>query len=224
MENSPMNQDQNITQIETIFYEQFSKNQSANNDFLVRVLLVIGSVIAAYGYTLIGIGSQPVEEKYVFLLLLVAQCLLSVYFKIIYDEAYAFRRDQVVVYRILKKHRLVVENLQNNSDLSKPFYFNYNPLKHFYLENRKLRKKRKYYHFWMPAFHNTLSTAIIILQFLLYCSFLVRSVNAKLSLSVIFLVILTLLASVIIVRRKHKWLSRIYLQELLLESEEEQAS
>lgn len=213
-----------MSQIETIFYEQFSKNQSTNNDFLLRVLLVVGSVIAAYGYILLGIGSEKHEDKYVFLLLLVAQCLLSVYFKILYDEAYAFRRDQVVVYRILKKYNLVINNHENNGDSNRPFYVNYNPLKHFHLENNKFRKKRKFHYFWMPAFHNTLSSAIIILQILLYCSFVIYSSSSGYIIAVIMLGVATLLVSAIIVRRKHKWLSRIYHLELISESEEIPAS
>ena len=42
-----------LSEIERIFFENFTKRQDSNNDFLLRLLLIVGSVIAGYAYLLL---------------------------------------------------------------------------------------------------------------------------------------------------------------------------
>ena len=209
-----------ISTMEAIFYEQFTKNQSSNNEFLLRLLLIIGSVIAGYGYVLLKIEAKDYDEKIVFFMLLFTEVLLSIYFKVIYDEGYAFRRDQVVVFRMLKKYGLIAETDETIHEISRPFFPSYNPLKNFRLVNGKIVKNKRHYYFWMPAFHNTLSVATLILQLLLYSSFIVVFSKSTTCFFVYPLITLTLITSSLIVRRKHKWLKKIYSQVLITDNQD----
>jgi len=39
-----------LTEIKKIFCENFTRQQESNNDFLSRLLIVVGTVIAGYAY------------------------------------------------------------------------------------------------------------------------------------------------------------------------------
>jgi len=212
-----------LSELERIFFEHFTKRQDSNNDFLLRLLLIVGGVITGYGYLLLNLEIENYNPIVVLFMLIFAEILLLVYFKVIFDEGFAFRRDQLVAYRILKKYDLVAESEEQNNEKSKPFTYYYNPLKKFKYENGKLSTKQKTMVFWMPAFHNTLAAAIFLIHFLIYASFLIRILiysstiirinHCVFTTIVILLFILTSIISLNIVIRKHNWLKRIYLQE-----------
>jgi hypothetical protein len=201
------------TELEKIFYEQFTKNQSNNNDFLVRIFVIVGSVIGGYGYLLLKLEIEKYDVKVVLFMLIFAEILLLIYFKTIYDEGFAFRRDQLIAYRILKKYELIAENESQNSFKNKPFTFYYNPLKKFDYIDGKLKLKIKYHFFLMPAFHNTIAMAIFFLQILLYGSFCIKITDFSFWVIVVVFALLTSTISIIIVLRKNAWLKTLYSAE-----------
>ncbi|HRK82533.1 MAG TPA: hypothetical protein PLZ12_13895 [Saprospiraceae bacterium] len=202
-----------LTELETIFYDQFSKNTTNNSDFLLRLFVVIGSVIGGYGYLLLKFEIEKYDVIVVFFMLIFAEMLLLIYFKTIYDEGYAFRRDQLIVYRILKKHELIAENENQNSNKNKPFTFYYNPLKKFDYINHELKTKTKHLFFIMPAFHNTVAMAIFFMQILLYISFCIKISHFSFWVIAIVFALLTSSISIIIVLRKNSWLKKMYSAE-----------
>ncbi|MFA6589411.1 MAG: hypothetical protein WCS66_03600, partial [Bacteroidales bacterium] len=110
------NNQMELSELEKIFFENFTKKQHNNNDYLLRLLLVIGSLIVAYGYLILKIDEANFNVTVIFFMLIVVEIFLSIYFKIIYDEGFAFRRDQIVVYRILKRHGLVSVSEENDKN------------------------------------------------------------------------------------------------------------
>lgn len=199
-----------MSDIERIFFENFTKRQDSNNDFLLRLLLIVGSVIAGYAYLLLNLDVFKADPYVVMFMVLFTEILLMIYFKIIYDEGYAFRRDQLVVYRILKKHHLIAENEKENADPSKIFPHYFNPLKKFDTSGEKLKKKNNMQLFLMPAFHNTLAAAILVMQITVYVSFYVkfRDIYAWYWLLVLAGMNVSVCAG--IVYRKNIWLERLY--------------
>lgn len=202
-----------ISDLEKIFFEHFTKRQDSNNDFLLRLLLIVGSVIAGYGYLLLKFEMEKYDKIVIFFMLIFTEILLMIYFKIIYDEGFAFRRDQIVVYRILKKYGYIAESEKEDSQKDKVFTFYYHPLRKFECINGKLKTKKKHVIFWMPAFHNTLAAAIFLIHLLVYCSFYIKIRDYKFWIFLSILVLITSSISIIIVKRKHSWLKELYLKE-----------
>ncbi|MCC7317754.1 MAG: hypothetical protein IT219_04435, partial [Bacteroidales bacterium] len=190
------------------------KNQNSNNDFLLRLLLIVGSVISGYGYLLLRFDVEKYDEKLVFVLMVIAEILLLIYFKIIFDEGFAFRRDQIVAFRILRKYELIAESIEDEKNHDKVFTYHYNPLKKFEIKNGKLKPRKGLIVFWMPAFHNTLSSSIFILHLLLYFSFIIKVSNANFRLVIFALLLITSVISLQIVIRKHSWLKALYFNEI----------
>jgi len=201
-----------LSELEKIFFEHFAKKQDNNNDFLLRLLLIISSLIGAYGYLLLKIDEAKYNSIIIFFMLIIVEIFLSIYFKIIYDEGFAFRRDQIVICRILKKHGLISEFKEDDEKKNIIFPYYYNILKKFQFTNGKLTTIKKGEIFLMPAFHNTLAGAIILLQTLLYLSFYLIIKEYPLW-QIISFSLLTLYCSINTVVRKHKWLMKLYLDE-----------
>ena len=143
-------------------------------------------------------------------MVLFTEILLMIYFKIIYDEGFAFRRDQLVVFRILKKHRLIAESEKEDADLNKIFPHYFNPLKKFDCTGEKLARKNRKQFFLMPAFHNTLAAAILVMQITVYISFYVKFQDSYAWYWLPALAILNLSLCTSIVIRKNKWLEELY--------------
>lgn len=200
-----------LSELEKIFFENFTKKQHNNNDYLLRLLLVIGSLIVGYGYLLLKIDEANCEKEVVFFMLIVVEIFLSIYFKIIYDEGFAFRRDQIVVYRILKKHGLVSASEENDKNTIYSFPYYYNVLKKFNYIDRKLKTKNKCEIFLMPAFHNTLAGAILSLQILLLLSFLITYCDKWWWIIPPFIAIIII--SFTTYFRKNKCLKNLYIDE-----------
>lgn len=213
MENN-QNDKKNINDLEKIFFEHFTKRQDSNNDFLLRLLLIVGSVIAGYGYLLLKIDIAKYDDSVVLFMLIFTEVLLIIYFKIIYDEGFAFRRDQLVVYRIMKKYGLIAETKDENSDKNKVFSYYYYPLKKIEIRKDKLRSKKKFMIFWLPAFHNTLAAAIFTIHLLIYGSFFIKIEGHYFWLTLLILILTTSSIYVNIVVRKHSSLKKLYLEEL----------
>jgi hypothetical protein len=207
------NTQNDLSDLEKVFFEHFTKRQESNNDFLLRLLLIVGSVIAGYGYLLLKIEMEKYDKAVILFMLIFTEILLMIYFKIIFDEGYAFRRDQIVVLRILKKYGLISETIGDDSDKNKVFTFYYNPLKKFEYINGKLRTKQKGIIFWLPAFHNTLAASIFIIHLLVYGSFFIKIRDHYFWLLLLILAFITSSISLNIVIRKHSWLKKIYIQE-----------
>lgn len=146
---------------------------------------------------------EKYDKSVILFMLIFTEILLMIYFKIIYDEGYAFRRDQIVVYRILKKYGLIAETNGEDSDKNKVFTFYYNPLKKFEYINGKLRTKKKGIIFWLPAFHNTLAAAIFIIHLLVYGSFFIKIRHNYFWFLLLILAFITSSISLNIVIRKH---------------------
>ena len=206
-----------LSDIERIFFENFAKRQESNNDFLLRLLLIVGSVIAGYAYLLLNINVVNADKNVVMFMVLFTEILLLIYFKIIYDEGFAFRRDQLVVFRILRKQRLIAETKEEDADLSKVFPHYFNPLKKFDNSGKKIRKKNRSQIFLMPAFHNTLAAAIMVMQITVYVSFFVKFKEVFAWYWLVALVALNLFICASIVQRKNKWLVNLY--RMALEAE-----
>lgn len=201
-----------LNEIEKTFYYHFTKRQDNYNTFLIKLLLIISGVIYGYGY-LLKFKLDEIDKDMVFFMVIFTQILLVIYFKIIYDEGFAFRRDQLVVVRILKKYSLIANNQLENSDPNKVFTTYFNPLKRFNYVNGKLKAKKRFIVFLMPAFHNTLAAAIFIIHLLVYISFLfkVKEFNNQ---NLLYAAITTsTIITIWIVIRKNIWLKRIYALE-----------
>lgn len=207
-----INNHSELSELEKIFFEHFAKKQDNNNDFLLRLLLIIGSLIGGYGYLLLKIDVAKYDDIVIFFMLIIVEIFLSIYFKIIYDEGFAFRRDQIVVCRILKKHGLISELKEDDKKKNIIFPYYFNILKKFRFTNGTLTTIKKGEIFLMPAFHNTLAGAIISLQTLLYISFYLKTHKYLLWLIITFS-LLTLYCTINTVVRKHKWLMKLYLDE-----------
>jgi len=205
------NNQMELSELEKIFFENFTKKQHNNNDYLLRLLLVIGSLIVAYGYLILKIDEANFNVTVIFFMLIVVEIFLSIYFKIIYDEGFAFRRDQIVVYRILKRHGLVSVSEENDKNNVYTFPYYYNVLKKFNYKDGKLKTKKCGMRFLMPAFHNTLAGAILSLQILLCVSFLIT--NCDMWLWVIALFILIIILAYITYKRKDQCLRNLYKDE-----------
>jgi len=192
------------------FYENFSKKQETYNGFLLKLLLIIGTVIYGYGYLLLKMNKEVLDNKTLFFMLLFTQTLLIIYFKIIYDEGYAFRRDQLIVLRILKKYGLIACNVAEEKDNKKVFTYYYNPLKKIILKNGEVKRMHWWQLFLLPAFHNTLAGAIFLIHCLLYFSFFFI-VQERLYINIVIIMsVISILFTLIIVKRKNKWLFELY--------------
>ena len=215
------------TEIERIFYENFTNRQNDSINLLLKLLTILGAVIIGYGYILFEIKIEKQNTMVVFFMLIFVEILLIVYFKIIYDSVFAFRRDQIVVYRMLKKYRLIKENESHTKNFEKVFLLHYNPLKKFQYKNGKLIKKieYKYIYFLLPAFHNTLSLAIFVIHFMLYLSFIVKlekfatqqisiqNIRIQFYYILIFMFFTTCTIFFITIKRKNKFLMKLYKEE-----------
>jgi len=224
------------SEIEKIFYEDFTKRQNDSVNLLIKLLALLGAVILGYGYVLFEINISKQEPITVFFMLVFVEILLIIYFKIIYDSGFAFRRDQIVVYRILRKYDLIKENENDSTDFKKVFIKHYNPLKKHQNYNGKLIKKNDYKHvlFLLPAFHNTLSTAIFAIHFILYLSFVIKlsnitkdeiligNIGIKYPYILVCMFFTTCIIFLTTIQRKNKSLKLLYKEEL--EQTEEQTS
>lgn len=199
-----------ITEIERIFFENFTKRQESNNDFLLRLLLIVGSVIAGYAYLLLNIDLVKVDETTMLFMMIFTEILLVIYFKIIYDEGFAFRRDQLVVFRILKKYGLIAESESGDRDPNKVFPFYYHPLKKFSYTNSGLRIKQKVQLFLMPAFHNTLAASMFVMQVTVYLSFYVKFKDSYSWRWPVAFIVINCCIIFSIVLRKNVWLKKLY--------------
>jgi len=206
-----------ISDIERIFFENFTKRQESNNDFLLRLLLIVGSVIAGYAYLLLNIDVVKADKYVVMFMVLFTEILLMIYFKIIYDEGFAFRRDQLVVFRILKRHGLIAECEGEDCDINKIFPYYYNPFKKFDYTS-KLKRKKRWQFFLMPAFHNTLASSILVMQITVYGSFYVKFMDTYAWYWLVALVSLNFFICIRIVLRKNKWLVELYQKALVANS------
>lgn len=203
-----------LTEPERLFYEQFTKRQENNNNFLLKLLIIVGSVIILYVNMLIRVDFTDTDKETLLFILIFSESLLMIYFKVIYDEGFAFRRDQIVVYRILRKYKLIANSPEDEVNSNKVFTSDFNPLKNFRLKNDQVQSTKKLHLFWMPAFHNTLATAIFFVHLLIYFSFYIKIRNEE---YIVWLIILSLSTSLMmfwIIYRKHQWLKKIYLKEL----------
>lgn len=207
-----------LSDIERIFFENFTKRQESNNDFLLRLLLIVGSVIAGYAYLLLNIDVVKADKYVVMFMVLFTEILLMIYFKIIYDEGFAFRRDQLVVFRILKRHGLIAECESEDCDINKIFPYYYHPLKKFDYAGKLKRKKRRQF-FLMPAFHNTLASSILVMQITVYGSFYVKFMNTYSWYWLVALISLNFFICIRIVLRKNKWLEELYQKAFVANSQ-----
>lgn len=201
-----------LSEIEKIFYENFTKRQDSNNDFLLRLLMIVGTVVAGYAYLLFKIDSIEVDKRTMFILLIFIEILLMIYFKIIYDEGYAFRRDQIVVFRILRKHGLISTTEDDDRNPNIVFTYNFNPLKKHRITNSKFVKNNCMVFFLMPAFHNTLSGSIILLQITVYASFCFTFFDSFYIYLLLVLFLINCYVDIKIVLRKNDWLKNLYLK------------
>lgn len=199
-----------LNEIEKIFYENFTKRQDSNNDFLLRLLIIVGSVIAGYAYLLFKIDAVDVDKDTMFFIVVFTEILLMIYFKIIYDDGFAFRRDQLVVFRILRKHGLISEKEEDDSNHNIIFTYYYNPLKKHDYTNEKVKKKSRKLFFLMPAFHNTLASSILVIQLTVYLSFCMRFNDLNYTYVLVTMLIANVFIDLYIVDRKRKWLEELY--------------
>ena len=197
-------------EIEIKFEEQFSENQNRQSDFLLKLLSLVGGVFFGYGYVMSRLGKE-FELIDAYGILLFAVTILLSCMKLVYDLGFAMRRDQLVVFRIRRKYQLIAESEEDIQNGNKVFPYYFSPLKKFQFKDDKLTAKKKMTFFWMPALHNTISSFIVIGIFFLFATFQIKT-NANWAISILMW-LCSFICIIVIDRRKHHWLKRLYQEE-----------
>ncbi len=202
-----------ISEIEKIFYENFTSKQSTHVEFLLKLLFVVGSVMGGYGFILTKIETEFCNRNIILFMFIFTDLVLLLFFKIVYDDGFSFRRDQLVVYRLLRKYNLIVESKLDETDFNKIFPSYYNPTKKFVKNNDSIKIKGIII-FLLPMFHNTIAFTIYIFHFLVYITTINLLPEWNNYSFWLFLVITSIIYILIIIRRNFS-IKNLYKNEVI---------
>jgi len=169
-------------QLELSFNRQFAENQNHHQNVLFKLLTVLAAVILGYGYVLHGyqpdLGlccDQPSGEydvREAIFAFVIAQALLMIGLTTISNIAYAFRRDQLVNFKIRDKHGLIARSKEENNI----FPFSYNPMHDFVtLHNGVVVVRDLWLVNWMPGFHKLFSITFLVFQVICIAALMIKS-------------------------------------------------
>lgn len=128
--------------------------------------------MVGYGYILLGVGENKNAPEDAYIILFFTISLILVCLKIVFDTGYAFRRDQLVIYRIFKKNILIQNSEGDKNEMSEIFPAYYNPLKKFYLKEGKIKMYNRGVIFLLPALHNTVALVLNVCIVFVFAAFI----------------------------------------------------
>lgn len=208
--NLPVSEGQNEpSELELSFCNQFSENQNQHKNILIKLIGLLGAVVFGYGYILFGFSKNQFDNADILMAWISMETLLLIGLNLIFDMGFAFRRDQLVVYRIRKKYGLIAQN--ENEDDNKVFPYLFNPLKKFKLINNKI-KTRDFEPFLLPGFYNIFAGLLFLFQLIsVYAYYLKTTTNIG---TIIIFLILACSISFWIYFRKYIKLKQMYANEI----------
>lgn len=163
------------------FHQQFAENQNNHQSAFIQLLSIILTVIVGFGLALLNFGDTSTDKDFHLTLFdftiafCTAEGILTLGFSLVVSYAFGFRRDQNVNAIIREKAGITEES----SDLLwQIFPTNYNPRTSF-LE-KKNKKKKLLFLWWMPDFHVNFAVAFLLLEIMLLIIYILKCFNTNL--------------------------------------------
>ena len=169
-------------ELELSFHRQFAENQNHHQNVLFKLLTVLAAVILGYGYILHGYSPQilhwctDTESQYeireIIFALIVSEIVLIIGLAAVSNMGFEFRRDQLVNFKIRRKHGLIARN----KDEDNIFPFSFNPMHDFVvLEKNQVKVRGLRFVNWMPEFHKIFSITFFIFQLICSGAFVLKT-------------------------------------------------